>query len=141
MKPIEVIGHVEIKSIEKFALQRQQMQDVLNTPIDGLNIITTNQTRDVEMYGWQSPIKNHVDGVGYIFFMPFMIAEHDTLKLGDMEVELKVGDVVCFNDCVPHETLGKGNVLALFRGPYHSHEINDGLKHDIVASFHQAING
>lgn len=103
----------------------EAIQGVLNRPISGLNIVTTNQGDNVQFYGWQSPIATHADNTGYIFFMPLSMQNEDTLIAGEQKVRLKRGVIYALNDAVPHSTVGKGNVIAAFVGSATSEQMKD----------------
>lgn len=101
------------------------INNILNRPIQGLNIVTTSQSDNVQFYGWQSPIASHADGTGYIFFMPISMQNEDTLIAGTQKVRLQLGAVYALNDAVAHSTVGKGNVVAAFLGSATAAQVND----------------
>ena len=101
------------------------INNILNRPISGLNIVTTSQSDNIQFYGWKSPIAIHTDGTGYIIFMPISMENEDTLIAGAQKVRLQLGTVYALNDAVAHSTVGKGNVVAAFIGSATAAQVND----------------
>lgn len=102
--PLKIKSRVEI------------INGILSRPIDGLNIVTTHQADEVQFYGWESPIRTHEDGTGYIFFMPVAMDAEDWIFAGGHKIKLRLGGVYALNDSLPHGTHGKGRVVASFLG-------------------------
>lgn len=92
------------------------ISDILSRPIEGLNIVTTHQTDDVQFYGWKSPIKRHTDGTGYIFFMPIFIESPDLVFAGAHSERMALGTVYALDDAIEHGTVGNGRIVAAFWG-------------------------
>lgn len=113
-----------------------QVNGVLIKPIDGLNVITTKQTGDVEFYGWASPVAPHVDGSGYIFICPiYKEYADDTLIVNGIGVNLQVGQVYLVDDQYEHSTKGNGHVVAMFKGAYKKEDLTPELIASVVDDF------
>lgn len=64
----EIISALIINSIN-------QIKARLSTPIDGLNIIgTSHPYYGAQIYGWRSPLPDHIDNAGYVLIMPIHIS-------------------------------------------------------------------
>lgn len=114
----------------------ERMTQLLYKPIDGLNIITTQSNKKPELYGWQSPIAEHVDGTGYVFFMPIYSDAPETLCICNQVMPLEVGYLYLMDDTKPHYTTGKGNVVALFNGSYQAGDLAFyGLFNEVYSQF------
>lgn len=135
--PIAAIHRFEeplvYNNVRKFI---HQINGVLINPIDGLNIVTTKQSKTVEFYGWSSPVKPHVDGSGIIFFCPIYKEYADEVLCVDgMYVPLDIGTVYMLDDSYEHATFGKGHVIAMFKGAYTKDELTPELFTEICKDF------
>jgi len=120
----------------KVGARVEMINNLLSRPIDGLNIVTTHQTDEVQFYGWESPIRPHEDGTGYIFFMPISMDSEDWIFTGGHKIKLKLGGVYAMNDSLPHGTYGKGRVVAAFLGSVpESTASNQDYLNDVVRRF------
>lgn len=133
-------GYVLTVPISKYLMQSiDQVHDALNKPISAqsLNIIgTSHPYNGVQLYGWKSPISEHKDSTGMIFFMPLSIASGTDLVVCQNEsVSLEIGHLYLLDDTKPHYTVGHGNVVALFLGAFHAKELNEQLYKDVLDRF------
>lgn len=106
-----------------------QISRILDRPISGgVNIVGTSDSKEVQIYGWQSPVATHTDNTGYMFFMPIVIPSGtDQLIYEDQTLDLEVGHLYLMDDSKPHSTIGLGNVISLFVGSFKEEEISDEL--------------
>lgn len=115
------------------------INNILARPIDGLNIVTTHQSDEVQFYGWESPIRPHEDGTGYIFFMPLSMDSEDWIFAGGQKIKLALGGVYAMNDALPHSTQGKGRVVAAFLGSVCEKTVkNQDYLNDVVRRFKES---
>lgn len=115
-----------------------KINSVLAEPIDGLNIVNTKQLRQLEYYGWGSPVKPHVDSSGIIFFCPiYKEYESDVLRAEDNELDMEIGGVYMLDDKVEHETRGEGHVISMFLGPYTEDEVTPELIAHVIETFRE----
>ena len=133
-------GYILSASISKHVMQSiDQVHDVLNKPISdqSLNIVGTSQPYNgVQLYGWKSPIAEHKDSTGMIFFMPLSImGGTDFVVCQDKSVQLEIGHLYLLDDTKPHHTIGRGNVVALFFGAFQASELNEQLYKDVLDQF------
>lgn len=138
-EPIVVLTQFEeplvYSNVRKFI---HKINGVLCEPINGLNVILTNQTKSLELYGWASPVAPHVDGSGYIFFCPiYKEFADDVLIVNGVEVPIHIGHVYMLDDTLEHSTKGRGHVVAMFRGAYRKEEVDANVINDVVNSFRQ----
>lgn len=141
IKPLEVVGFIDTSNMNGIANSRIDATKMfLEKHVEGLNIINTEQTRRPEYYGWYSPVPQHVDNTGFIYFIPFYIESKDVLVVDGIETELQVGAVYRLNDSVPHGSLGDGRVAALFNGSYSAEEITESLDKSILWYFNRELN-
>lgn len=118
------------------------VNQILHKDLPGLNIITTAQSDHIQYYGWKSPITEHQDNTGYIFFMPINMESEDYLlvekptndpKVKKTErIKLEVGTIYALNDQIPHSTEGDGRVVAAFLGPVHKKFITEDYLLNVV---------
>lgn len=100
------------------------VSNLLDRPIEGCSIVTTNQSTKVQFYGWKSPIDWHQDRTGIIFLMPLYIEKGvDYLSVGNRKLRLQLGGVYALNDRESHATIGEGKVVAAFYGSFEPEEI------------------
>lgn len=139
-----MIKHIENCTFDQelpFHVQQlaHHVENVLERPIaaDAINIVGTSPSKtEIQVYGWKSPIAPHADNTGLIFFMPILMrSEQDTLVYGDQEIELQLGHLYLMDDRNPHSTIGQGNVIALFLGPFKNGHINDELIERVSTKF------
>lgn len=115
-----------------------KINNVLVEPIDGLNIVNTQQLRQLEFYGWGSPVKPHVDGSGVIFFCPiYKEFPNEVVCAGDIELDVEIGGVYMLDDNVEHETRGEGHTISMFLGPYQSTEVTPELIAHVIETFRE----
>lgn len=119
-----------------------RIREVLSRSIDGLNIVGTSHPYfGVQVYGWQSPLPDHIDKTGYVFIMPIHISTGtDRIICADTKCDLKVGNLYLLDDKRPHRTEGNGSVIALFMGSYKAKALNDDLYQRIFNQFAEHIN-
>lgn len=148
LKQVFVVGSVPSISTT-FLPIISTVNQVLNKDLPGLNIITTTQSEHIQYYGWKSPIDEHQDNSGYIFFMPINIESEDVLivekptndpKVNEKErIKLEVGTIYAVNDRIPHSTEGNGRVVAAFLGPVNKKFITeDYLLKTVIPKFTDA---
>lgn len=125
------------------------VKQILDRDLSGLNIITTTQSDQIQSYGWKSPLAEHQDNSGYIFFMPIYIESEDFLlvekptddpKVKETErIKLEVGTIYALNDRIPHSTEGNGRVVAAFLGAVNKKFITeDYLLRTVLPKFTEA---
>lgn len=113
-----------------------KINNVLAEPIDGLNIVSTHQSRQLEFYGWGSPVKPHVDGSGIIFFCPIYCEfPNEEIRAGDTRLPIEVGNIYMLNDNIEHETFGEGHTISMFLGPYNVNDISSELIEHVTNVF------
>ncbi|HCH7478949.1 TPA: hypothetical protein NM870_003579 [Acinetobacter baumannii] len=148
LKQVFVVGSVPSISTT-FLPIISTVNQVLNKDLPGLNIITTTHSEHIQYYGWKSPIDEHQDNSGYIFFMPINIESEDVLivekptndpKVKETErIKLEVGTIYAINDRIPHSTEGNGRVVAAFLGPVNKKFITeDYLLKTVIPKFTDA---
>lgn len=103
------------------------------------NLVGTGPGRQVQVYGWRSPISEHVDSTGYVFFCPILINGVDAVYCNGTKVQLEVGQVYLLDDSQPHSTVGEGDVVALFVGSFQSSEITHGLIQSVSRQFNEYL--
>lgn len=117
----------------------QTILGILNRPLPygNLNIVGTSDNPEmVQIYGWESPVKEHIDNTGHIFFMPLYIEQVDNLvSEEDGVTSLQIGSIYLLDDSKPHSTDGIGKVVALFLGCFKPNEITNNLKTHVYESF------
>lgn len=138
-------GYVLTAPISKRVMQSiDQVHDVLNKPISdqALNIVgTSHPYNGVQIYGWKSPITEHKDHTGLIFFIPLSITSGtDLVVCQDKSVQLEIGHLYLLDDTKPHHTIGRGNVVALFFGAFHARELNEQLYKDVLDQFRSFVH-
>lgn len=127
------ISKIELNPLVVETFPSKVPLSVLQKPIAGLNILTTQSTKGVEFYGWGSPIDKHIDGSGFMFFMPYYMDHEEYLCNKFGKVKIEVGGVYLLDDRVEHWTEGEGYVLALFCGSFK--EVTQELKDHVVGLF------
>ena len=119
LKPLFKVGQLDAPLSPSLRGPLEVVSELLDRPIDGFNIVTTNGSTGVQTYGWKSPIKMHTDGTGYIFLMPLKIhGPFDYLVAGEHRLKLRVGGIYALNDLVEHCTMGTSKVIAAFQGSF-----------------------
>ncbi|WP_454667836.1 hypothetical protein [Acinetobacter calcoaceticus] len=148
LKQVFVVGTVPTISTTLLPVI-STVNQILHKDLPGLNIITTTQSEHIQYYGWKSPIDEHQDNSGYIFFMPINMESEDYLlvekptndpKVKEKErIKLEVGTIYAVNDRIPHSTEGNGRVVAAFLGPVHPKFITeDYLLNTVIPKFTDA---
>ena len=128
------IGNVEIATLKNLAaFPHDAPLAVLNRPINGLNILTTQSTKSPEFYGWGSPIAKHKDGSGFMFFMPYYMDHEEYLCNEFGKVKIEKGGVYMLDDRIEHWTEGEGFTLAVFCGSYK--EVTQDIKDHVMELF------
>lgn len=109
----------------------------LSNPIDGLNIIgTSHPYYGVQIYGWRSPLPDHIDNTGHVLIMPIHISTgSDRMICAESACDLKVGHLYVLDDRKPHRTEGNGDIVALFMGSYKAKALNDELYQRVFNEF------
>ncbi|EPU0939626.1 hypothetical protein ACVULL_003583 [Acinetobacter baumannii] len=141
LNKVFVVGHVDVISSTLQPIITS-VQKVLSKDLPGLNIITTNQSEHVQFYGWKSPIAEHADDTGYIFFMPIDLESDDYLIVDEQRIKLDKGTIYALDDRVPHSTEGDGRVVAAFLGTVHKKLISkEYLVKNVLPKFKEACSG
>lgn len=113
------------------------IKDRLTYLTDGLKIVgTSHPFYGVQIYGWRSPLPDHIDNTGHVFIMPVHIsAESDRMICADSACDLKIGQMYVLDDKKPHSTEGNGDVIALFMGSYKAKVLNEELYQHVFNEF------
>ena len=104
-----------------------------------LNIVGTSTQRDVQIYGWRSPVNEHVDNTGYVFFCPILINGVDAVYCNGTRAQLEVGQVYMLDDRQAHSTTGEGDVVALFIGSFQASEVTKELIQSVCRQFNEYL--
>lgn len=142
-----------IKHLDNYALSvpnsafiQQKIDAVtslLNRPIapNALNVEGTAHPCELtQVYGWRSPVPEHVDKTGVIFFMPiYMESEKDELVCGDETLQLQIGHMYLLDDAKKHHTNGDGNVVSLFWGSVENSKLNEELCSQVFEKFKEYL--
>lgn len=104
-----------------------------------LNLVSTSSERVVQLYGWRSPISEHVDNTGYVFFCPILINGVDAVYCNGTKARLEVGQIYLLDDRQAHSTVGEGDVVALFLGSFQANELTQELMQSVCQQFNEYL--
>jgi len=113
------------------------IKDRLSCLTDGLKIAGTSHPYfGVQIYGWRSPLPDHIDNTGHVLIMPIYISTgSERIICAESACDLKVGHLYVLDDRKPHRTEGNGDVVALFMGSYKAKVLNDELYQRVFNEF------
>jgi hypothetical protein len=130
----EITSHFILNSINS-------IKDRLSCLTDGLKIVgTSHPYYGTQIYGWRSPLPDHIDNTGHVLIMPIYISTgSERIICAESACDLKVGHLYVLDDRKPHRTEGNGDVIALFMGSYKAKTLGDELYEAVFGSFREYL--
>ncbi|MAT93778.1 MAG: hypothetical protein CME59_14390 [Halioglobus sp.] len=84
-----------------------------------MGVIGTTDNQRAELYGWNNPVKPHIDSLGGSHWMyGLLLSGNCSLSIKERTIDLEQGDIFRLDDSVRHWTEGRGQSICAFAGTW-----------------------
>lgn len=125
MQMLERIGRIALPAaIERHRFVIEAMGNAMlagKRDDPAARVVGTDNSRQVELYGWGGSVGPHSDNTGWMYFCPLQVVGRSRVSCKAdtmLEVEIAAGDVVRLWDWCEHMTTDTGPVCAMFLGAF-----------------------